>query len=196
MSEFEIRPFNKGQELSPAHTDELTGLPNRAWLNEYLPHMVSRPEGFGLHFIDLDRLKEINDTQGHAAGDALIKRAGETLSVLGTAVRLSGDEFVLLTKSNTQAGLEYSAREAQAMLAENNAAGSIGSALHEGKEDASVLLKNADTAMYADKMRRKLEFYTPEQQAVIQLIGELATKADIRLRDVPSMLDAIKSTGS
>jgi|GEM_PF-3256805 len=187
---YERQPYEQPY-LDPEDTDALTGLANRRWLNDNLPLFSALPAEFGLHFLDLDGLKETNDTLGHEAGDALIQRAGSTISKYGIAVHLSGDEFVLITNSKTQEELTAVAAEVQDELTINNAPASIGSALHTEAEDASKILKNADSAMYTNKMQRKLESYSLEQQAVIQLIGELATKADIRLRDVPSMLDAM-----
>jgi diguanylate cyclase (GGDEF)-like protein len=92
-----------------AENDALTGLPNRALLHARLDQMIAdtREEGgggrIGLLYLDLDRFKGVNDTLGHAAGDALLKAAADRLSASVRAsraggdlvARLGGDEFVV-----------------------------------------------------------------------------------------------------
>jgi diguanylate cyclase (GGDEF)-like protein/PAS domain S-box-containing protein len=85
-----------------ANHDILTGLPNRRAFIEHLRTIMMQPEdhGVGLLFIDLDKFKEVNDTLGHDAGDAVLVQVGDALrSVLrdGDCVaRLGGDEFAFL----------------------------------------------------------------------------------------------------
>lgn len=84
--------------------DALTGLPNRSQLISKLEAAIVRIDRYGnnaaLFFLDLDGFKQINDTYGHEAGDAVLKAVGERLKKLvratDTAARFSGDEFVLL----------------------------------------------------------------------------------------------------
>jgi diguanylate cyclase (GGDEF)-like protein len=88
--------------------DDLTGLPNRAYLLERLERQINRMRahpvradiGFGLMFLDLDGFKSINDTYGHHAGDAVLvdvaRRLGDTVRTDDFIGRMAGDEFVLL----------------------------------------------------------------------------------------------------
>lgn len=87
-----------------AFHDTLTGLPNRALLNERIDQTLSRTrrgvDKYALVYIDLDRFKEVNDTYGHPAGDELIRDFAGRLSSLvrasDTVARLGGDEFAML----------------------------------------------------------------------------------------------------
>ncbi len=88
--------------------DDLTGLPNRAYLIERLEQQIervrARPDepdaGFGLMFLDLDRFKSINDNYGHQAGDTVLvtvaRRLADAVRTDDFVGRMAGDEFVLL----------------------------------------------------------------------------------------------------
>jgi diguanylate cyclase (GGDEF)-like protein len=94
-----------GLEASARHaalTDALTGLPNRRSFEAAFAEARGAPgEMFGVVLLDLDHFKTINDTLGHAAGDAAITTTADRLSALGSdcrlAARLGGDEFALIT---------------------------------------------------------------------------------------------------
>ena len=83
-----------------AHSDFLTGLGNRASFHAALRELFARGEAFNLFLIDVDYLKELNDRQGHDAGDALLRHIGARLAALvgpGTSCsRIGGDEFAVL----------------------------------------------------------------------------------------------------
>jgi diguanylate cyclase (GGDEF)-like protein len=83
-----------------AFHDILTGLPNRALLNERIDHALYRNVNCALLYIDLDRFKEVNDTHGHPVGDELIQNfAARLLGIVrasDTVARLGGDEFAIL----------------------------------------------------------------------------------------------------
>ncbi|MBV8921331.1 bifunctional diguanylate cyclase/phosphodiesterase [Bradyrhizobium sp.] len=89
--------------LELAQTDILTGLPNRAFFIERLQEITSGAEGdavFAILMLDLDRFKNVNDSLGHAAGDALLQQVAERLrsALQGADVlaRLGGDEFAII----------------------------------------------------------------------------------------------------
>jgi diguanylate cyclase (GGDEF)-like protein len=90
--------------------DVLTGLANRALLYDRLGHALERlrrtGETFAVHWIDLDRFKEINDTFGHEAGDDLLRAAAQMLrshcSLSGMLARLGGDEFVIVQEDTCE----------------------------------------------------------------------------------------------
>lgn len=98
----------KEVELSRlAHYDELTGLPNRNQLDNYLDFAVRQSKRRGtklaLFFLDLDDFKNINDSLGYAAGDEVLKKVAELLGSLiqqnDTLARVGGDEFIIITES-------------------------------------------------------------------------------------------------
>jgi len=82
-----------------AFHDHLTGLPNRALLNERIDQALARA-GLALIYIDLDRFKEVNDEHGHQSGDGLIRAFSSRLTRIvrefDTVARLGGDEFAIL----------------------------------------------------------------------------------------------------
>jgi GGDEF domain-containing protein len=83
-----------------AHHDALTDLPNRVLLRERLEDALKGDAPVGVLWLDLDRFKEVNDTLGHAVGDALLKAAAERLQSCvrdrDTVARLGGDEFAVI----------------------------------------------------------------------------------------------------
>ncbi len=144
-----------------AHTDELTGLPNRRGWAAVLAAEQSRyaagMDGPSVLVIDLDRLKEINDVQGHVAGDEYIQLAGATLAAAcrdgDVVARLGGDEFgVLVDGAGEQAAEPLVGRIREALDAAGVAA-SIGAAHHEGDGGLVGTWWRADRAMYAEKQR-------------------------------------------
>jgi len=99
-----------------AYYDSLTGLPNRSLFKAQLAKRLTSTRradrGFALHFLDLDRFKEVNDTLGHPAGDQLLKEVGQRLSGLvrgmDTVARFGGDEFAVIqldVQSTTDAAI-------------------------------------------------------------------------------------------
>ena len=90
-----------------ARTDQLTGLPNRRALLEEFERRSSGNQSFTLTLADLNGFKRYNDTFGHAAGDALLRRLGRKLAAAsegrGIAARLGGDEFCVIFFEETSA---------------------------------------------------------------------------------------------
>ena len=166
--------------------DPLTGLPNRVLLVDRLSHALVRrtvENGVAVLFVDLDEFKAINDTLGHAAGDALLQLVAERLSRVlragDTAARLGGDEFAFLLEGAAPRQAEEVAGRLLAALAEPfdlqgrraTLSASIGIAVRAGfvtagaaAETADELLRDADTAMYAAKSQGKgrVQLFTRE----------------------------------
>ena len=145
-----------------AHSDFLTGLGNRASFHAALRELFARGEGFKLFLIDVDYLKELNDRQGHDAGDALLRHIGARLTEVarpGTScARIGGDEFAVLC---SDASGEY-ARVAAALESLQGAAWlhntwsgtlslSVGVAGSEGAGSPADLFQQADIALYDAK---------------------------------------------
>ena len=148
-----------------AETDSLTGLYNRRAWDRVLSEEESRFRRFTdptvTVMLDLDMLKTVNDTQGHAAGDTYIRRAGAALSaaVKSTDVvaRLGGDEFGVLLRWCTEAEAAGVIDRMYAALAEARVAGSIGWAPITVLKGFPAALADADKAMYAAKAARRRE---------------------------------------
>ncbi|GGA42270.1 bifunctional diguanylate cyclase/phosphodiesterase [Dyella nitratireducens] len=171
-----------------AHFDALTGLPNRALLLERLDIALARAKHTAHHlavlFIDLDRFKQINDTLGHGPGDELLQQvADRLLSVVkgaDTVARLGGDEFVvLLPDLSDKSDAAIAATKALEMLSkpirvgrrELQLSASIGvSMFPDDGDDADLLIRHADIAMYAAKRngRNDYHFYTAAMEANAQ----------------------------
>ena len=166
--EGEWATIEKQAPLALAHTDALTGLPNRRGLAAALAQAVplcSANQVLAVFLLDLDGFKPINDRLGHDAGDDLLVAVGRRLQASSRngdlAARLGGDEFVIMA-----AGLrgEFEAKhlgnkllrafEASFLIAGQTCRVglTIGYALapHDGRESGD-LLKRADVAMYAGK---------------------------------------------
>ena len=153
---------------SAAQTDPLTGLANRALLGERLSRAVARCRRGGgqiaLLYLDLDRFKEVNDSLGHVAGDALLKdfaaRLRRSVRASDAVARFGGDEFVVLledvkARDNAARIAEKIVEEARQPLRidgrEIVATASIGLAYGDGSEDEDALLRRADAALYDAK---------------------------------------------
>jgi diguanylate cyclase (GGDEF)-like protein/PAS domain S-box-containing protein len=162
--------------------DQLTGLPNRASFLESLDHAVRkarRRQGrFSVLFVDLDHFKEVNDTLGHAAGDQLLQSVGERLTSAvrqsDLVARMGGDEFVVLIEEHrgpeevmivAQKILTYLERPVLLDWREVSASASVGIATFpDDGEEAELLVKNADAAMYQAKERGRnnFQFYSSD----------------------------------
>jgi diguanylate cyclase (GGDEF)-like protein len=152
-----------------AHHDPLTGLPNRAYLDRVLARMVEGLRSgarFNVMLFDLDRFKPVNDSHGHATGDALLVAVGDRLNLLlgpeDLAVRLGGDEFVVVQTVVRDARLEAGRLAERILEALQRSflidglalsiSTSIGVALApDDGDNAHDLLKHADAALYAAK---------------------------------------------
>ncbi|HVR71576.1 MAG TPA: EAL domain-containing protein [Vicinamibacteria bacterium] len=183
--------------------DPLTGLPNRALFMDRLAQALERARRrpdklFAVLFLDLDRLKAVNDTRGHAAGDellrALARRLQACLRGVDTVARLGGDEFAFLLEEVE--GPADASRAASRILSDLRApfafegrdvltTASIGLTLGPRHyEQASDMLRDADVAMYRAKAQgpgRQQVFDRSMQERAAHLLrleGDLARALD------------------
>jgi diguanylate cyclase (GGDEF)-like protein len=184
-------------KLHQAFHDPLTSLPNRALFLDRLEealHPRAGSCGTGVMFIDVDRFKVVNDSMGHAAGDALLveiaHRVRSCLRPEDTAARLGGDEFAIMVPNvATYAGaVSVAERVIRAMrtpfLIEGHdvsVAVSIGVAVSVPGDAASDLLRNADLAMYQAKTSGGAQLRAFEPGMAAMVIDRLQLEADLRL---------------
>ncbi|MDB5825359.1 MAG: hypothetical protein JWR21_4063 [Herminiimonas sp.] len=184
-----------------AHYDSLTGLPNRTLFFDTLRKSVASAAERGWHvvvmFIDLDNFKNVNDTLGHAVGDALLMQVSDRLvecvRLRDTVGRLGGDEFALILGMQdaprgaaTVADKIRVALRAPLIINENEmtVTASIGITIYpEDSSDPEALIKFADTAMYKAKHagRDMYRFFTAQMNidAVARLELETALRKAI-----------------
>ena len=153
-----------------AHHDGLTGLPNRSLFHERLARAMARARRdktlTAILYLDIDKFKIINDTMGHATGDALLKEFAQRLATcvrsVDTVARVGGDEFALVLEQldERDSGCRVAEKIVAAMRPEFTLetrtlaiTTSVGVAFHQGGEEISAdnLLKKADQALYAAK---------------------------------------------
>ncbi len=190
---FELETAKARIEHNAMH-DPLTGLPNRRYLDEILDMHTKRSARDGgyvsIQHIDLDRFKQINDTLGHAAGDAMLIHASEVLkgSVRPSdfVARIGGDEFVILCigeKSDAELRamaeriiaamrkpVSYQGHECRFGVSIGIAGGDVSTT------PAKQVLVNADIALYRAKERgrNRAEFFSEELQAEIVTAKRIA----------------------
>lgn len=149
-----------------AMSDTLTGLQNRRALDDALNRLIRRKVAFTLMHVDLDYFKKVNDTLGHAAGDAVLAEVAQVLRDAtrpeDLVARVGGDEFVLVLKGVTdQRSLEKLAErlisrleqpiEYQGKKAQISASIGASSSAQYLQPDLRVMMHDADVALYASK---------------------------------------------
>jgi len=182
-----------------ADHDPLTGLPNRRLLEDRLTQALALSQRnrkqTAVMFVDLDRFKAINDSLGHVVGDQVLKEVAQRLvrqlRVGDTVCRVGGDEFVVVlpeSKRSTDAAnvaakiMETLSQPVQAADRELIVTPSIGIAVFpEDGRDASMLIRNADAAMYHAKEsgRANYQFFTEQMNQAAS--RRLALEGDLRL---------------
>ncbi len=151
------------QALELALTDALTGLANRRGWQSFMDELEVRlrrlAEPACVIVVDLDGLKACNDSQGHAAGDQLIKRAAQALRdgvrPSDFVARLGGDEFGVLAIGLDRMATDGMVARLRLTLSEAGVAASIGSAIRRQDRPLSEAVALADRRMYQDKQRRR-----------------------------------------
>jgi diguanylate cyclase (GGDEF)-like protein/PAS domain S-box-containing protein len=196
------------------YRDPLTGLPNRRLFEDRLAIALAQAHRYrhrlAVIFLDLDRFKQVNDTLGHSAGDALLRavsgRLTESVREGDTVARLAGDEFTLLLPgihyAEDLAAISRKLVEAlrQPFPLETHqvrvtASGGI-SLYPEDGEEAEALLKKADAAMYRAKERGRDNFqlFSPamaekalERSAFEESLGRALDREEMTLHYQPCL---------
>jgi diguanylate cyclase (GGDEF)-like protein/PAS domain S-box-containing protein len=162
-----------------AHNDALTGLANRHQFRHLAAQRLG-DEGAGaiaVLCLDLDHFKTVNDSLGHAAGDALLRRVGERLRAAtrrsDIVARLGGDEFAVLMHAANTIEIELMAArliealrepcEIDGMRVDSRASIGVAIAQRDGR-DIDTLMNHADLSLYAAKAagRDEVRFFTPD----------------------------------
>ena len=180
-----------------AQHDALTGLPNRLLFQDRLGQALARAKRKGhqvaVLYMDLDRFKQINDTLGHSAGDALLREAatrlGECIREADTLARLGGDEFVVLVTelADSSNAMRVATGLIDALRIPFRIEGhqlfisaSLGISVYPVDAlDGETLLAHADAAMYRakDKGRDNFQWFAPEMNTIarerMELEGDL-----------------------
>jgi len=192
--------------------DALTSLPNRTLLQDRLRQALRgaararTPLALGL--LDLDHFKEVNDTLGHDAGDALLREVSRriqgTLRASDTVARLGGDEFAVVLPGDDATSAVSAARKILALLTEPImlpgqrvvVGGSLGIALYPAHgADAATLLRHADVAMYAAKRTgggcalytTEQDPHTPQRLTLLSALHHAITHDELRLHYQPTV---------
>lgn len=209
-TQFDITERKQAEERIKdlAFYDQLTRLPNRSLLRDRLRQAMaagtrSRCHG-ALLLIDLDDFKQINDTQGHHAGDLLLRQVASRLNLSvreeDTVARLGGDEFVIVltglgvVAEQAAKKAEFIAEKVLASLGApfefgdraHTCTASIGVALFRGQEVAADdLMKQADLTMYKAKAagRNLVRFFDPAMAAAALRRSELEAALRIALQE-------------
>lgn len=179
-----------------AYGDYLTDLPNRVSFMEKIGEVmqsVHPDESIGIFFIDLDSFKNVNDTLGHSYGDEMLidvtERLKQALDEGDYLARFGGDEFIILTQNVKDSGeLEEKAKHIQNVFSypfvlatqEFFITVSIGIVVapKDGKT-SQVLLKNADSAMYAAKKMGKNTYCFYDETINEELMDKMELQSEL-----------------
>jgi diguanylate cyclase (GGDEF)-like protein len=181
-----------------AFHDALTGLPNRALMNDRLAvalaHAHRNLSRLAVMFLDVDRFKLINDSLGHTTGDELLRlvsvRLGKALREGDTLARLGGDEFILLLPGlGEDAAAAKVARKVLTALRqpfhldgrELFVSASIGISLYPlDGSDAETLVKNADVAMYRAKEQGRDNYQLYRAELHVRALKRMTLESQLR----------------
>jgi diguanylate cyclase (GGDEF)-like protein/PAS domain S-box-containing protein len=166
---------------SAALNDALTGVPNRRAFDEELPRALARAARSGqdlaLAYMDLNSFKELNDRDGHAAGDRLLKAATAAwqaeLRQSDVLARIGGDEFAVILADCAPGDVEVVTERLRTAVPHGPGAG-VGVAVWDGVESAATLMRRADEALYADKAQgARARLADPVRLAALDATGLL-----------------------
>lgn len=181
-----------------AFHDSLTGLPNRALLLDRISHSIATSKRehkkLAVLFLDLDDFKKINDTEGHDAGDLLLKevvrRLQTRLREFDTLSRQGGDEFIIvLEQIESEMTIKQVCQDLLALIKQPFTIGSrqfvvtssIGISLFPNDDDnANALIRKADLAMYESKSLGKNSFHFYSQALEKEALTQLAIEQELR----------------
>ncbi len=198
---------NAEDQVRRSRLDELTGLPNRRFLEESLAARLAAGGEATAILLDLDRFKDINDTLGHGTGDALLRMVADRLDHSAPAdalvARLAGDEFAVLLLSGddaTTASVVALVRHAFAMPFELHelqvtVEASLGVAVAGADGGPAELLRRADIAMFAAKTRRTgvetyrsdLEVVSPHRLTLLTELRDAITRGELVVHFQPKL---------
>jgi len=197
LNDVTARKEAEGQLAFLANHDSLTSLPNRSLFDDRLQQALARADrgnGFAVCLINLDRFKLVNDSLGHAVGDAVLIEVAKRLSTVcrsaDTLARLAGDEFVILLEGMGDAVmvasiahriLEVLTQPVVAGGRDIDVAASLGLALYsDDGNDIESLLRNADAAMSAAKAAGRNTFRFYDEAMNRRASQRLALETDLR----------------
>ena len=200
QQEIQIRHKAEQQLVKDALHDGLTGLPNRSLLMDRIERSLEQSKRnpdylFAVLFIDLDRFKSINDSQGHLVGDKLLIAVAKILDRqirdVDTLARLGGDEFIILLDNihqltdATKASDRINKRLQSPVNLEQQTvftSASIGIALSStGYSDSSQILRDADIAMYRAKDKGKACYEVFDRTMYLETLKTIELERDLRL---------------
>jgi diguanylate cyclase (GGDEF)-like protein len=181
--------------------DELTGLPNRALVEQWITRLVDEPAlagaGIAVVFLDLDRFKLVNDTFGHSHGDVLLNQVAQRLESAvghkGIVARIGGDEFVIVLAN--VAGPTQARRETELIRHcfapeftigkhEVFVSASLGVSTLDGsspRTSAETMIRDSDTAMYQAKESGRDTVAIFDTSMRDRIADRLALEHDLRL---------------
>jgi diguanylate cyclase (GGDEF)-like protein/PAS domain S-box-containing protein len=177
--------------------DDLTGLPNRALLDDRLEHAIVRSRRSGRHtaalFIDIDLFKTVNDSLGHRVGDQLLIEVSRRLTAAArsgdTVARFGGDEFVVVCQEliDPADALTLARRFSAELAAPIQLADraititiSVGIAVAAPGDNAEAVLRDADLAMYQAKGQGRDSLVLFDHDMLDQLVHELKQQDELR----------------
>lgn len=174
--------------------DTLTGLPNRAHFQKQLKQIVTQDRPFAALYLDFDRFKTVNDSYGHAVGDALLVAIGARLEACmrpgDLVARLGGDEFAVLLEdpNNITDAVQVAERLIQVFQTpiqiDNHTlycTTSIGIVSGDGdRTSAENVLRDADIAMYRAKASGRSQYVVFEPSMRENIQARLALETDLR----------------
>ena len=179
--------------------DGLTGLPNRTFFTKMVTRAIRRAErdlqkSYAVLFVDIDRLKSVNDAMGHSCGDGLLKVTAQRLEACvrpgDIVARLGGDEFTVLLEEVSSVDEVATAAERVVVALQQPctilgqevvSSASVGVAVSEpAYERAEEVIRDADLAMYRAKQRGKARYEIFDKELQAQALSELTLEMDLR----------------